>query len=114
MWQVLIQPVVDLVSSHFKNKAEEKKAIHERKLNAIQNEADWDALQAKNAGESWKDEFLLVILCIPLVLAFIPQAVPYVEAGFIVLDRMPDYYKVFVGAAVASSFGIKQLSKWGR
>jgi hypothetical protein len=39
--------------------------------------------------------------------------VPYVEQGFIVLETMPDYYKGFLGAAIAASFGMKAVSKWG-
>jgi len=26
---------------------------------------------------------------------------------------MPDYYKAFLGGAIAASFGIKTLSNWG-
>jgi hypothetical protein len=29
------------------------------------------------------------------------------------LEGMPDWYKGFLGAAVAASFGIRTLSKWG-
>jgi len=46
-------------------------------------------------------------------MAFIPEAVPVVSAGFDVLEGMPDWYKAFLGAAVAASFGIRTLSKWG-
>jgi len=27
---------------------------------------------------------------------------------------MPDYYKAFLGGAIAASFGIKTLSHWGK
>jgi len=27
---------------------------------------------------------------------------------------MPDYYKAFLGGAIAASFGIKTLSRWGK
>jgi hypothetical protein len=46
-------------------------------------------------------------------MAFIPEAVPIVKNGFDVLQQMPDWYKGFLGAAVAASFGIRTLSKWG-
>jgi hypothetical protein len=47
------------------------------------------------------------------VLAFVPEAVDIVRNGFVVLEGMPDWYKGFLGAAVAASFGIRTLSKWG-
>jgi len=39
--------------------------------------------------------------------------VPVVQEGFRVLEGMPEFYKAFLGAAVAASFGIRALSKWG-
>jgi len=39
--------------------------------------------------------------------------VPYIKEGFITLQEMPDFYKGFLGAAMAASFGIKSLAKWG-
>ena len=32
--------------------------------------------------------------------------------GFRVLDQMPDWYKGFLGAAVAASFGLRGLANW--
>jgi hypothetical protein len=46
-------------------------------------------------------------------MAFIPEAVHIVRDGFEVLESMPDWYKAFLGAAVAASFGIRTLTKWG-
>lgn len=113
MLQTLIAPVAELVGGYFKRKAEEKQAQHERKLEVIKHEADWDNIQASNAGTSWKDEFFTLLFSVPLVMAFIPEAVPIVSDGFKVLEGMPDWYKAFLGAAVAASFGIRTLTKWG-
>lgn len=112
MWQAFIAPVANLISGYLKNKAEEKRAVHERKLQEIKQTANWDEIQAANAGSSWKDEFFTIIFSIPLILAFIPGAVPYVQAGFAVLESMPEWYKAFLGAAVAASFGMRTLAKW--
>ena len=113
MWQTLIAPVTELVGGYFKRKAEEKQAQHERKLEVIKHEANWDNIQASNAGTSWKDEWFTILFSVPLCMAFIPEAVPIVSDGFKVLESMPDWYKAFLGAAVAASFGIRTLTKWG-
>ena len=42
MWQALIGPVTELIGGHFKRRAEEKQAQHERKLEVIKHEANWD------------------------------------------------------------------------
>jgi len=113
MWQALIAPLTEIISGHFKRKAEEKQATHERKLEVIKHESSWDNIQATNAGSSWKDEWFTLLFSVPLVMAFIPEAVPVVQDGFRVLEEMPEFYKAFLGAAVAASFGIRALSKWG-
>lgn len=112
MWQTLIAPLANLLGGWLKNKAEEKQAIHERKLETIKHEANWDNIQATNSGTSFKDEWFTLLFSVPLVMAFIPEAVPIVRDGFAVLEGMPDWYKAFLGAAVAASFGIRTLSKW--
>jgi hypothetical protein len=112
MWQALIAPISNLIGGWLKNKAEEKQALHERKLETIKHEANWDNIQATNSGTSFKDEWFTLLFSVPLVMAFIPEMVPVVSAGFDVLEGMPDWYKAFLGAAVAASFGIRTLSKW--
>jgi len=112
MWQALIGPIVNLAGGYLKNKAEEKQAVHERKLEVIKHEANWDNIQASNSGASFKDEWFTLLFSVPLVMAFIPEMVPIVSAGFDVLEGMPDWYKAFLGAAVAASFGIRTLAKW--
>jgi hypothetical protein len=38
--------------------------------------------------------------------------VPVVMSGFEALNAMPEWYKGFLGAAVAASFGIRGLANW--
>jgi len=112
MWQTLLGPVVDLVGGHLQRKSEEKKAVHERKMVAIQQDANWENINANNANSSWKDEWFTILFSVPCVLAFFPSMVPVVMEGFAVLNGMPDWYKGFLGAAVAASFGIRGLANW--
>jgi len=112
MWQTLLGPIVDLVGGHLQRKAEEKKAVHERKMVAIQQDANWENIHATNSGNSLKDEWFSLLFSVPLVMAFIPEAVPIVENGFEALDAMPEWYKGFLGAAVAASFGLRGLANW--
>jgi len=114
MWQALIAPIANLASGYLKNKAEEKQAVHERKLEMIKQDANWENIQATNSGTSWKDEWFTLLFSVPLVMAFVPEMVPVVKDGFNVLEGMPEFYKAFLGAAVAASFGIRALSKWGK
>jgi len=113
MVQLLLSSAVGLVTDFFKHKAEEKKAVHESKLKSIEANSQWDASMASASSKSWKDEWFAIVLSIPMIGAFIPPLVPYIQEGFVVLDTMPEYYKLFLGGAIAASFGIKTLSQWG-
>ena len=108
----LIGPAASLISGHFERKAEEKKVQHEVKLEAMKNESNWETIHAQNSGTSWKDEWFTLLFSIPCVLAFFPSMVPVVMAGFEVLEEMPEWYKAFLGAAVAASFGLRTLANW--
>ena len=112
MLQSLIGPIANLAGTFLKNKAAEKQAVHESKLRRITNDGDWETQQAAASQTSWKDEWFTVLFSIPLIMCFIPPLVPYVEQGFAVLATMPDWYKGFLGAAVAASFGIRSLTNF--
>jgi len=109
MIQALIGPVTSLVGGYFQRKAEEKKAVHEAKMVAIQQDGNWENIHANNAANSWKDEWLTLLFSVPLVMAFFPSAVPYVIDGFKALEEMPEWYRVYLGVIMAASFGVRQL-----
>jgi hypothetical protein len=111
----LIKTLVGVGGTFLQGKMDNKKAEIEGRNNAIQEKlkqsGTWDEIHAKNSGESWKDEWFTLLFSIPLVLAFIPSAVPYVEQGFRVLDLMPDWYKQALAVLVAASVGYQKLTQ---
>lgn len=85
-------------------------ALVERETKALTNEADWDKVQAEAGKNSWKDEWLTLLVSIPMIMAFIPGAEEYVLRGFAALESMPEWYQYLVGVVFAASFGIKALA----
>jgi hypothetical protein len=49
---MLLGPALELGKEFIKGKADEKKAIQERKINAIQNDADWENKMADATSNS--------------------------------------------------------------
>lgn len=111
MWQALLGPIASLGKTWVEGKVARSKAKAEAEatimVQASQSTADWEAYMAKQAGQSWKDEWLTLLFSIPLVLAFIPDAVPYVMKGFEALEAMPDWYQYTLSIIVAASFGVR-------
>ena len=76
-------------------------------VKAAESEANWENIMAKNSGDSWKDEYLVIILTIPAIACFFPNGPEIVKQGFDALSMMPEYYQHFLYLAVTASFGIK-------
>lgn len=99
-----------------KNRIEAERAIGEARLENIRqgriNEAEWNLVSIRNNG--WKDEWLTVILSIPLVGVFFPGLVDYMMAGFVALEQTPEWYRYSVGVMIASAFGYQKLTNFFR
>jgi len=117
MWQTLIGPVTELIGGHFKRKAAEKQATHERKLEVIKNDASWENKMADATQNSLKDEFWTVILALPLisisygVMTDNPEVIERVRHGFKVLGELDDWYTYLLFLAISASFGLRSADK---
>lgn len=117
MIQMLLGPAMELGKEFLKGKAEEKKAIQQRKINAIQNDADWENKMADATAKSWKDEWFAILISLPLlgvaysVIANDPAVIERVNQGFAALDNLPDWYQYLLFLVVSASFGIKSADK---
>ena len=127
MIQALIGPIAELAGGWLKGKADANAAAANLKLVEAEAKAailksektslaEWEKLMAQGAQHSWKDEFFSLILAAPCILAFCGEwGRQIVQDGFVALDAMPDYYRYFLGCAIAASFGLRGASKfWGK
>ena len=117
MLNLLIGPAMDLAKDFVKGKAEEKKAIQQRKISAIQNDADWENKMADATSNSWKDEFWSIILALPIMAVVYSVAmddvsiIERVNEGFAALNQLPEWYQYLLFIAVSASFGLKSADK---
>lgn len=109
-WTTLLGPVGDVVSTWLKGKQAVAEAKIDREVKALTHEANWDNVQAEASKDSWKDEWLTILISIPLILAFVPGMSEYLRQGFNVLEDCPDWYQYLVGVVFAASFGIKKVT----
>src|SRR6056300_1317915 len=95
-------PITSLVTTWLEGNVEKSKAktaaevalknaeaiVYEKKATA---EIDWDLEAIKGSQNSWKDEWLVILFSIPMILAFIPGMEGVVERGFTQLEAMPEW-----------------------
>lgn len=117
----LITGGIDAYKQHGKNKAEalkRKDQLEQEKHNAqvkrLQNgethAANLDELSIKQRG--YKDEFILLVVFVPLILSFIPDYAQHVQAGFDALTDIPDYYWYVVFAVVIDTLGMRAMLRY--
>ena len=117
MWQALISPIAELLGTALKNRAAEKTAIHEAKMEVIKNTASWEQLMASASATSWKDEWFTLLLSAPVVALMWGIGMNDVEIldrigiAFGELNMLPDWYQYLLFMAVSASFGIRGADK---
>jgi hypothetical protein len=118
MFQAFIGPLTELAGGWLKGKADKNAAAAQLKLTEAKAKAqillsketsvaDWERIMAEGAKASWKDEWFVIVLSIPLILAFIPGAEGWVDRGFEQLNKAPDWYFYSLGIAISASFGVR-------
>ena len=127
----LLGSLVELGGTWLKGKQEETQAKAEAKLVEIKSEADikaakaicatkmaeagqaqnydLDRLAMEQMSKSWKDEVLLLVFLIPMIMAFVPDMDKHALAGFEVIAKMPDWYQYIIIGMVVVIYGMRGL-----
>lgn len=119
--EAIVGPLVNAVSGFFQRKQERKTRkmeleyeIHEQKINYVREgriaEVEWNKTAKATAG--WIDDYLTIILSLPMILVFFPDMVPHIEAGFAALDKTPIWYRSAIAVMISAGFGYKKYADW--
>lgn len=94
-----------------KRRDEFEDALHRRRVELIEKglaaDANWEMEFARQASTSWKDEYTLLVVSVPLVMAFIPGLAAYVAAGFAAFSSTPLWYQAMVQVLFYATVGIR-------
>lgn len=116
----IVSGIVRPIGSYFEKRQEIKaqdrqqeralqQATVERQIELIKQglagDMQWELEQIRNSG--LKDEWVLGLLSIPLVLVFIPKTAPYVLQGFQILEQTPEWYRWLVMLIFTAVYGIR-------
>tara|TARA_R100001460_G_scaffold18281_4_gene38766 strand:- start:2309 stop:2695 length:387 start_codon:yes stop_codon:yes gene_type:complete len=124
MLQSLIGPIAELAGGWLNAKTQAQQANAKLKLTEAEAKAkilvsketsvaDWERIMAQGSQNSLKDEALLILFSIPLVLSFCGDwGRTITENGFAALETMPQWYQYTLGVIVAASFGVRSATKF--
>ena len=120
----LLGPITNIIGSIVSGKMEQKAAETKAKvakaeaqaqimLSQATSEANWEKVMAEGSRDSWKDEYLVLLYSIPLILSFSGDwGRQTVADGFNALSTMPSWYQYTLGVIVSASFGVRSASKF--
>lgn len=111
-------PVVDYLKERQKLRSEERRqkaeyaeAVHQRKVELVKAgltaDMNWEMEFARQAETSWKDEYTLIVVSIPAVMAFVPGLDKYVGNGFKALMQTPTWYQLMLVTLFFATVGIR-------
>ena len=124
MWTKLVAAFlgapVEQIAEYFKEKQRLKQELKKTKLEGQivvarakaeaqakkqEHTASWEMASLRNSG--WKDEFVLLLISIPVPLSFVPGLAPYVHEGFRVLGDTPYWYMALILSVYLAIYGIR-------
>ena len=124
MWTTIVSKLLGTFSEKIADVYIEKKRLqNELKMETLRGKIAYEEAKTRRASESeghdhawelesirnsgWKDEMVIIVLSIPMVLVFIPGLEQYITAGFASLQTTPDWYRWLVVMIYAATFGIR-------
>ena len=109
----MLSSVGGLATSYIDGKTAVQKAEAQIRMKEATGDIDWDLAAIRATQGSWKDEWILLLFSIPLILAFTGDwGREIVAEGFVALEAMPQWYQLSLGGIVSASIGMKGISKF--
>jgi hypothetical protein len=88
-----------------KGKIAWQQALTRRASESEGRDHEWEIESIRNSG--FKDEWVLFMLSIPMVMSFIPGLVVYVQMGFSALSQTPEWYRWLILLIFTAIYGIR-------
>lgn len=120
MWSLGFDLLKSIGSKWLDNKKAKDDAKFTRELEIIRGERTADISSADGMATSLKDEFLTIVLTIPLIVIFYaaiwgdPAMIAQVKEAFEAMTSLPDWYQWCFMGCVAATFGLRSIKTLGK
>lgn len=121
IFSTAVSPVTNLLSSKDENKTKVTLSKIDRIKNADDALAEWEAIQAENSGNGWKDEYVTLIVTLPVPTIFFavifsvmfgdPVYAEAARAGIDAIKEILPNYQEILAAVCLAAIGIRALKK---
>lgn len=121
MLTTLVSPLTNFLSKRDENKTKVKQQKIQRLMNADDKEAEWEAIQAESGNNSWKDEYVTVIISFPVPVIFVcvflsvllnePSYALAAKSGVDAIKELIPNYQDLLMAVCLAAIGIKAFKK---
>ena len=117
----LISPVTNVFVKRNDNKTKVKQQQIQRLMNADDQLSEWEAIQAESGNSSWKDEWITLIITLPIPVIFIsvilsvmldnPLIAEAAKAGTAAIKELVPNYAELLYIVCLAAIGIKAFKK---
>jgi len=117
----LVSPITNHFTKKNDNKTKVKQQQIQRLMNSDDKEAEWEAIQAESGNNSWKDEYITVIISFPVPVIFIavfasvvfgdPVYAQGAKAGVDAIKELLPNYEDLLMAVCLAAIGIKAFKR---
>lgn len=117
----LVSPITNHFTTKSNNKTKVKQQQIQRLMNADDKEAEWEAIQAESGNNSWKDEWITLIITLPIPVIFVsvilsvlfenPLIAEAAKAGVTAIKELVPNYAELLYIVCLAAIGIKAIKK---
>ena len=117
MWFSAIKLAVQAGSHIYKNKQKTKMLMADAQMNHAQKmasgEAEYQGKLLESRNSDWKDEFILILLSMPIIMlawsvwSDNPEHMEKMELFFLHFGNLPFWYQTIFVGVIASVYGLK-------
>ena len=117
----IVSPITNIFVKRNENKTKIKTKQLDRVMNADDKLAEWEAIQAEGGNHSWKDEYITIIITIPIPIIFFavmysvvsgdPLIAEGAKAGVAALKELIPNYGELLYIVSLAAIGIKALKR---
>ena len=117
----LVSPITNHFTKKNDNKTKVKQQNIQRLMNADDKEAEWESIQAESGNNSWKDEWITLIITLPIPVIFVsvilsvmldnPLMAEAAKAGVEAIKELVPNYAELLYIVCLAAIGIKAFKK---